>query len=190
MENEEPRNAPDILMDIQDLSLLVISTPKKEFKNEFIPKEDSMRITEWFEGTGTIIGIKRNSMFVLTSIHCIPTQTYSFFVKGKSSGQLQVRGTLCMNHFEVDNNGLDVAVLSCDISLFDMKIIQKVHKFVWNCPLSTHYKVGEKVWCVHYPNLISSLPSLTTSFLRTERCDRAVIYSITYEISISSTHKS
>lgn len=156
LENET--KTPSILEDIQDLSLLVISTPKKELKSEFNPKEDSVRVTEWFEGTGTIIGTKRNHIFIITSIHCIPTQSYSYFVKGKSSRQSQVRGTLCMNHFEAENNGLDVAVLSCDISSFDTSIVQKVNSFVWDCPLSTHYRIGEKLWCVHYPNLATSLP--------------------------------
>lgn len=135
---------PKFVSVCQDLSLLVITCPKTERKKEFLPNELSTRVTEWFEGTGTIIGIKRNYLFILTSIHCIPTEKYSFFVKGKSSFQKQIPATLCFNHYEIDNIGLDVAILSCDINNFDQDIIKMVDLLQWSTSQteSTDYRFG------------------------------------------------
>jgi len=112
---------------------------------------------EWFEGTGTIIGVKRNRAFVLTSIHCNPTSLYSYFIKGVVSQQKQVPTTLCINHFIYECNGIDMAVLSCDTKSLNSTILDKLSTLFWSCTLKTHYKTGEKVWLVHYPNIDSTM---------------------------------
>lgn len=142
---------------VSSLSVLVIIIPEKWDKDEFVPNEMSTKRFVWFEGTGTVIGLKRNRAFILTSIHCIPTSRYSFFIKGPVSQQNQVPATLCINHFEKEDNGIDMAVLSCDAKILDEIILQEISSLVWNCPLSNHYKIEEPIWLVHYPNIDSTM---------------------------------
>lgn len=134
---------------LQDLSVLVITYPGKWRASEFHPAPHSPRKIEWFEGTGTVIGVKRNRVFILTSIHCIPTNRYSYFVKGQITFQEQKVATLCANRFVPDENGIDIAIFSCDISNFDARLLNKLDILNWNS--STILEHNSHLYLVHFP---------------------------------------
>lgn len=134
---------------IQQLSVLVIMYPGKWPTDQFLPNCYSKRVIDWFEGTGTVIGLKRNRVFILSSIHCTPGHKYTFFVKGKVTEHKQIPATLVENFFVVENNGIDVSVFSCDSSYFDLDILSTIASIEWRCPES--FRIGSPLWLVHYP---------------------------------------
>lgn len=134
---------------IENLSVLVIMYPGKWPSDQFLPNCHSKRVIDWFEGTGTVIGIKRNRVFILSSIHCTPSTKFTFFVKGALTEHKQVAATLVENYFVVENNGIDVAVFSCDSSCFDSHVLADIGNIQWRCPEA--FRIGSPVWLVHYP---------------------------------------
>jgi hypothetical protein len=138
-----------IVGSICSLSVLVIMYPGKWAAKEFHPNPYSKKIVDWFEGTGTIIGIKRNRIFILSSIHCIPGSKYSFFIKGISTRHQQVPVTLVQNFFVEENNGIDIAIFSCDIRCFDLLTLEHAKIIKWNAPSS--FEAASSLWLVHYP---------------------------------------
>lgn len=137
------------LKSICNLSVLVITYPGKWNEAEFKPSHLSRRKIDWFEGTGTVVGIKRNRIFILSAIHFVPEGYFSFFVKGEITGQIQVSATLCVNHFVEENNGIDIAVFSCDIAQFDRSLLSSISNIQWKS--ITTFEKDSPVWLVHYP---------------------------------------
>ena len=138
-----------VVNSIRELSVLVIMYPGKWHSDKFHPNCYSTKIIDWFEGTGTIIGIKRNRVFILSSIHCIPGTKYSFFLKGTATNHEQVPITLVLNYFIEENNGIDIAVFSCDARHFSDDVLSRVHDIEWSAPDS--FRIGSKIWLVHFP---------------------------------------
>lgn len=149
-----------VLDSICNLSVLVITYPGKWTEPQFLPSPVSRKKIEWFEGTGTVIKVKRNRVFILSSIHCIPRGNYSFFVKGEVTGQVQVLATLCVNYFVADNNGIDFAVFSCDACHFRPEVLLQLSNLTWKSPDS--FVAGSQVWLVHYPTLVGSTLASTS----------------------------
>lgn len=142
--------APDtVLKTIQDLSLLVIMYPGKWHADEFHPSCYSKKIIDWFEGTGTIIGRKRNRVFILSSIHCNPGRTFTFLAKGSVTQHKQIPLTLVANYFVVENNGIDVSVFSCDVCHLEDQILATIDSIEWRSPDS--FRTSSPIWLVHYP---------------------------------------
>lgn len=141
-------NTPaDVLEAVAGLSVLVITCPGKWTKNEFLPSSLSRRKIDWFEGTGAVIGIKRSRVFILSSIHCIPEANYTYFIKGAITDQKQVIATLCCNHFIRENNGIDVAIFSCDVKCFKADVQLKLSCVRW----CDNFSIGSSIWLVHFP---------------------------------------
>jgi hypothetical protein len=134
---------------VSDLSVLVIMYPGKWPSQQFLPNSNSARIIDWFEGTGTIVGTKRNRVFILSSIHCTPGVKYSFFLKGTATQHIQAPATLVQNYFVSENNGIDVAIFTCEASYFSPEVLCKVTDIDWCAPDS--FEIGSPVWLVHYP---------------------------------------
>lgn len=134
---------------IQNLSVVVIMYPGKWPSDQFLPNCYSKRIIDWFEGTGTLIGMRRNRVYILSSIHCIPGSKFTFFVKGALTEHKQVPATLVENYFVEANNGIDVSVFSCDSRHFDDNILSDVQNIEWRCPDA--FRVDSPLWLVHYP---------------------------------------
>ena len=147
---------------IKELSVLVIMFPGKWASDQFLPNCNSTRVIDWFEGTGTIIGIKRNRLFIISSIHCIPGTKYSFFIKGSSTSHKQIPATLVHNYFIKENNGIDIAIFSCDVSNFMPETLSRVADIEWCAPDS--FRLDSPVWLVHYPT--SSEPDAVPSTFR------------------------
>ena len=142
---------------ISALSVLVITYAGKWSEEQFLPSPLSVKKIDWFEGTGTVIGLKRNTVYILTSIHCNPDHKYSYFVKGEVTNQVQTVATLVTNQFMAAEDGIDIAVFSCDISAFNRPMLDAAVlclRSTWqqNVPLSM---VGEKIWLVHFPTVLS-----------------------------------
>ena len=125
--------------------------------NEFLPSCYSKKVIDWFEGTGTVIGFKRNRIFILSSIHCIPKPNYSFYAKGAITHHKQIPVTLVINHFIMENNGIDVAVFSCDMKYFDPTMLQNLQHLKWVDSLN--YRIGSPLWLIHYPTSINNAES-------------------------------
>jgi hypothetical protein len=53
------------------------------------------------------------------------------------------------NYFVPKNNGIDVAVLSCDACYFAPEVLCKVSDIEWCAPDS--FELASPVWLVHYP---------------------------------------
>jgi hypothetical protein len=136
---------------LQDLSVLVITYAGKWRDSQFHPSCNSARPIEWFEGTGTVIGIKRNRVFILSSIHCAPTNRYSFFVKGSITSQEQKVATLCANRFVPDDNGIDIAIFSCGSSGFDSSILQNISNLMWKCNAGKCLENNCPLFLIHFP---------------------------------------
>jgi hypothetical protein len=149
--------AQDSIRLVQDLSVLVITHPGKWKEGSFHPSKFSVRKIDWFEGTGTVIGIKRNRVSILSSIHCEPNSKYSFFVKGAITNQEQVVATLSLNRFEEEDNGIDVAIFSCDASCFDAEVLSRMTQYLrWNfsAQIVRHPPLPvTNLYLVHYPTL-------------------------------------
>jgi len=148
-EREVSAKPDQVLKSIVDLSVLVITYSGKWSQDKFLPNSMSRRKIDWFEGTGTIIGVKRNRVFILSSIHCVPGTKYSFFVKGAATQHQQFPVTLVLNHFVEENNGIDIALFSCDARVFDVDMIRGIQDIHWEAPMS--FRIGSAVWLVHYP---------------------------------------
>jgi hypothetical protein len=149
-----------------DLSVMVIIYAGKWQGEQFHPNCHSSKVYDWFEGTGTIIGVKRNRVFILSSIHCNPNSHYSFFVKGVITKQIQINATLCINYFDSANiSGIDVAVFSCDLSGFDSSVLSaNLPQVKWHTP--QRLDGNSKITLVHYPTSIPTaavVPSDTDS---------------------------
>eukprot|EP01031_Cornospumella_fuschlensis_P038413 gene38413-46682_t len=156
------------------LSVMVIIYDGKWRGEQFHPDKYSSKVYDWFEGTGTVVGFKRNRVFILSSIHCNPTSTYTFFVKGDITRQVQVNATLLVNCFVQENNGIDVAVFSCDISGFVEETLNSYLGYIrWHTPESIPAK--SKVTLVHYP---TSVPAAAA----TEESSETLEYDATYRL--------
>ena len=127
-------NPEAVLKSTVDLSVLVIMYPGKWSQSTFLPNCFSKRKIDWFEGTGTIIGVKRNRVFILSSIHCIPGTKFSFFMKGQVTGHEQVPITLVLNQFIEADNGIDIAIFSCDIRVLNHTMISGMDSIRWHHP--------------------------------------------------------
>lgn len=150
---ELPQNAQSCISLVKDLSVLVISHPGKWRDTQFKPSKLSVRKIDWFEGTGTVIGIKRNRVFILSSIHCEPSSSYSYFVKGEITRQEQVAVTLSVNRFVEENNGIDIALFSCDSSSFNEEVLRRMtHCLRWDfSPVAM--SPGASLHLVHFPTV-------------------------------------
>ena len=181
MEQESYTQSPAVQNTIdlvQALSVLVITHPGKWKHEQFQPSPSSLRRIEWFEGTGTVIGMKRNRVFIISSIHCTPTSSYSFFVKGGITGQEQVPATLSVNRFEETNNGLDIALFSCSADCFDKDVLQRMTESLrwdYSAPLIRPSSMT-RLSLIHFPTLpdeqditrrlhMSVFPEVTTGVL-------------------------
>lgn len=141
----------DVLKSISDLSVLVITSPQKWRFPQFHPSPLSERKVDWFEGTGTIIGLNRNRVFIISSIHCIPDKNYSYFIKGLITNHVQQACTLCVNYFVEESNGIDVAILSCSVTeIFSTEILLNLSNLKWRSDLSL-LQTMSSVWLVHFP---------------------------------------
>lgn len=138
-----------VLKSIVDLSVLVIMYPGKWSQSSFLPNCFSKRKIDWFEGTGTIIGVKRNRVFILSSVHCIPGTKFSFFIKGHITNHEQLPVTLVLNQFVEADNGIDIAIFSCDVRLLDQAMVAGIDSIRWHAP--DRFRTGSPVWLVHYP---------------------------------------
>lgn len=146
--------AEDSIRLVQDLSVLVITSPGKWKDAQFHPSKLSVRKVEWFEGTGTVIGIRRNRVFVLSSIHCVPNSSYSFFVKGSITDHQQVVATLSANKFEAGNNGIDIALFSCNVSSFDATVLRRMSEsLMWQFSPPSLCARPIMLSLVHFPTL-------------------------------------
>ena len=167
--------AEDCIRLVQDLSVLIITYPGKWREEEFNPSELSVRRIEWFEGTGTVIGLKRNRVF----IHCEP-KGYSFFVKGCITNQKQVMATLSINQYEAANNGIDIALLSCDASCFDPIILQRmIQNLKWDfssLDSGTLTTQPLRLYLVHYPTLCEQEQNITRRLYQPVFSDISVGY--------------
>jgi hypothetical protein len=163
--------AENVVQLVCELSVLVIMYPGKWPSQQFLPNCNSVRIIDWFEGTGTIIGIKRNRVYILSSIHCTPRVTYSFFLKGTATQHTQVPATLVQNYFVPENNGIDIAVFSCDASYFAHEVLCKVINIEWTAPDS--FELCSPVWLVHYPTS-SEAPGVASTHRLDHECQATV----------------
>lgn len=162
---------------VSNLSVLVITHAGIWRDEQFHPSSSSPYEIEWFEGTGTIIGTKRNRVFIISSIHCNPTSKYSFFIKGRASHHMQIKATVVENHFIAENNGIDVAVFSCDIDRFDNAILnENLQHLHWKC--CYHFPQSNSIWLIHFPTLNEDE---NTGNVSTER-----LFSLTVQPTIST----
>lgn len=137
---------------ITDLSVLVITFHGKCSKRSFVPDPTSSKKIEWFEGTGTVIGSKRNVVFIMTALHCQAESKFSYFIKGVISSQEQVPATLVLNKFVEENNGIDIAILSCSADLLDAAIVSRAMELQWQRQQISHC-IGAPVWLIHFPTV-------------------------------------
>jgi hypothetical protein len=171
----------DTLNVLNDLSVLVITYAAKWHGDQFHPSPLSSKKVNWFEGTGTVVGLKRNNVFILSSIHCIPDCKYSFFIKGAITNHLQQKVTICCNRFEESDNGIDVAIFSCDARKFDSEYLRRIDTLRWYEP--EVFPISVNIWLVHFPTVPlgdTDAPEATTYRLHNE-----VYPSITKGVTIS-----
>ena len=149
--NAPPSPPPDAVAALCELSTLVIIYPGRwPDAHQFLPSPDSPHEVEWFEGTGTVIGVKRRRVFILSSIHIQDATKHSFWVKGQATGHRQERATLVDNCFV--ENGIDVAVFSCDVGAFDAALLARcLPALRWR--YTDTFVRGAAVWLVHYPTV-------------------------------------
>ena len=152
---------------ICDLSVLVIMYPAKWPSDKFLPSCYSKRIIDWFEGTGTIIGVKRNRLYIMSSIHCQAGSKFSFFVKGSITDHLQLPVTLVENYFVEENNGIDIAIFSCDTKHFQDSFLEMISNIEWSAPGA--FRIGSPVWLVHYPTS-SEAPGVSSTHRLFNEC--------------------
>jgi len=72
-----------------------------------------------------------------------------FFMKGQVTNHEQVPVTLVLNQFIEVDNGIDIAIFSCDIRVLDQAMILGIDSIRWHAPDS--FRIGSPVWLVHYP---------------------------------------
>lgn len=144
----------EVIEAVSKLSVLVVIYDGNWKESQFHPNCNSTKVYNWFEGTGTIIGTKRNRVVIMSSIHCNPSNKCCFFIKGEITNQIQIKATLCINCYVEDNNGIDVAIFSCHISNFHEDILLRYLPSIKWCSSLNCLQRDSRVCLVHYPTFI------------------------------------
>jgi Trypsin-like peptidase domain len=132
-------------------TLVIIFEGRWRNVKEFMPSPDSPRPVNWDEGTATIIGRDRTSAYILLSIHKKNAAKCSFWVKGRATGYQQTPAQLMINRFE-ENDGIDVAMLSCNVEAFDDALLSRyLPELRWR--YTSDFRRGAAVWLVHFPTV-------------------------------------
>ena len=130
-------------------TLIIIYEGRWRNPHEFFPSSLAHQQVLWDEGTGTIIGCDRASVFILSSIHKKSASKCTFWIKGRATEHRQIPATLVENRYE-ENDGIDVAMFSCPLGAIDATLLSRYLPAVrWSYPDT--FQPGAAVWLVHYP---------------------------------------
>jgi len=122
----------------------------------------------------------------LEALHCILQGHYTFFVKGSVTNHIQIPVTLCVNEFVEENNGIDVAVFSCDSSYFDKSIMMNLSHFVWDQSITSSVQLNSHIYLVHFPTISNDGDSNDDTECATYRLYNTVSPSISHGIVLTS----